>query len=185
MLFTDCRARFAAYVAENLRLSVHLEIDGVPVPATFSVGAEFTVRIVDSNHPGGVIDPTPSEDPPDGSNLQDIRFHVTSSPPGAILLLVDPALENTTFRDGWDVDAPILTPGSWVSEMYVHFTAEHPTFDLPTNDVLDDLVLRGQVGAEIADGTVAAVTATARATPRWRELSQPAQSATVILSPGN
>jgi hypothetical protein len=178
MLFTDCRAKFAGYVAETLRLSVHLEIDGSPVHEEVGVGDQFTVRVVDSNYPGGVKDATPSDDPPNGSNLQDVRFHLSSSPEGAVLLLVDTELENTTFRSGWDVDAPILTPGDWVSDMYVHFAAEHPTFDLPTDDVLDDLVLHGKAAAS----GPAAVTATARATPRWRELSQPAQSPTISVS---
>lgn len=170
MLFTDCRARFADYVAENLRLSVHLEIDGAAVPETLGVDEQFDVRIVDSNHPGGAIDPGPSDDPPSGSNLQDVRFHISSSP--TVLLLVDNLLENTTFRSGWDVDAPVLTPGNWVAELYIHFAVEHPTFDLPTDDVLDDLLLRGKT---VATGS-AVVTATARATPRWRELSRPAES---------
>jgi hypothetical protein len=57
--------------------------------------------------------------------------------------------------------------------MYVHFAPEHPTFDLTTDDVLDDLKLRGQAAA------AGQIIATARATPRWRELSQPARSSTV------
>ena len=31
MMFTDCRTRFAAYVAENLRVEVQIAVDGVPV----------------------------------------------------------------------------------------------------------------------------------------------------------
>ena len=175
MLFTDCRTRFAAYVAENLRVEVQIAVDGVPVSGPVEAGAEFEVRVVDSNYPGGVIDPAPSDDPPTGSNLQDVRFHLVADPRCSILLLVDSTLEYTTFRSGWEVDASILTPGTWVDEMYVHFAAEHPTFDLPTDDVLDDLQLRGRAK------TAGKIIATARATPRWRELSQPAYSPAITV----
>jgi hypothetical protein len=59
--------------------------------------------------------------------------------------------------------------------MYVHFAPEHPTFDLTTDDVLDDLKLRGQAAA------AGQIIATARATPRWRELSQSARSSRVTV----
>jgi hypothetical protein len=175
MLFTDCRTRFAAYVAENLRLEVQIAVDGVPLSGPVEAGAEFDVRVVDSNYPGGVIDTVPSDDPPTGSNLQDVRFHLLADPPCSIFLFVDSTLENTTFRSGWDVDASILTPGTWVDDMYVHFAAEHPTFALTTDDVLDELKLRGRAAA------AGQIIATARATPRWRELSQPARSSTVTM----
>ena len=168
-MFTDCRTRFAAYVAENLRVEVQIAVDGVPVSGPVEADAEFEVRVVDSNYPGGVIDP------PTGSNLQDERFHLVADPRCSIFLLVDSTLEYTTFRSGWEVDASILTPGTWVDEMYVHFAPEHPTFDLPTDDVLDDLRLRGRA---LAKGHLVA---TGRATPRWRELSQPAQSSEIVV----
>ena len=104
-----------------------------------------------------------------------MRFHILADPPCSIFLFVDSTLENTTFRSGWDVDALILTPGKWVDDMYVHFAAEHPTFALTTDDVLDELKLRGRAAA------AGQIIATARATPRWRELSQPARSSTVTM----
>jgi hypothetical protein len=177
MLFTECRHRFADYVAKNLRLEIQLEVDGLPLSGPIKAGAEFDVRVVDSNYPGGVIDPTPSDDPPAGANLQDVRFHIAAEPTGSVVLFVDDTLENTTFRTGWDVDASILTPGTWVDEMYVHFAPENPTFDLPTDDVLDDLTLRGRATAN------GQLVATARATPRWTEFSQPAHSSAIDVAP--
>ena len=47
MLFTDCRTRFAAYVAENLRLEVQIAVDGAPLSGPVEAGAEFDVRVVE------------------------------------------------------------------------------------------------------------------------------------------
>ena len=111
MNFTQCRSQFAEYVAETLQVSVDFQDAGATKPDTMAVGDEFDVRVVTSNHPGGVVDPIPRDDPPSGSNLQDIRLHLEVSDPGLVRLLVDSSLENTTFRSGWDVDSTILTPG--------------------------------------------------------------------------
>jgi len=179
MTLTGCRARFAEYVADTVRLSVHFQHAGQSLPGTMTVSEEFDLRVVTSNHPGGVPDSVPSDDPPQGSNLQDVRLHLQVSDADLVRMLVDASLENTTFRSGWDVDAEILTPGDWVGEMFVHFAAEHPTFDLPTDDPLDDFTVRGRA---YGVGRFH-ITATARVTPRWRELSNPAQSSTVLVAP--
>ena len=45
MMFTDCRTRFATYVAENLRAEVQIAVDGVPVSGPVDVLARYLAGV--------------------------------------------------------------------------------------------------------------------------------------------
>jgi hypothetical protein len=167
MDLTSCRKVFDEYVHETVAIGVYLGGSGVAAPVTLAVGDDVDVRVVLSNHPHGPRATTSQENPVQGVNLNDVRIHIAVSDPGKARLVVPGSAGDAFFRSGWDVTDANLTPGALVADMYVHFQPHHPSFELPTDDVLDDFVVTARV---LTPGSFT-VRAAARVTPRWRTIT--------------